>query len=118
MNPTPQQIAQMQSVHSQVNTQNCAQGVSRAIPSMVNGLRFTRSVRPSISSQTSPNPVGIAPVLRLPPGTRLSQEQMQQLILQRQQLLQAQRTQTQTIQQTGFFLKLFLLFIILNSTLF
>ncbi|KAG5513947.1 hypothetical protein PMAC_000569 [Pneumocystis sp. 'macacae'] len=101
MNPTPQQIAQMQSVHSQINTQNCAQNIPRTIPGMVNGLRFTRSVRPSISTQASPNPVGITPVLRLPPGTRLSQEQMQQLVLQRQQLLQVQRTQAQTIQQTA-----------------
>ncbi|KAG4305369.1 hypothetical protein PORY_000925 [Pneumocystis oryctolagi] len=100
MTPTAQQIAQMQSTHSQMNVQNSAQSVSRTIPSMVNGLRFTRSVRPSIPGQTS-NPSGATPVLRLPPGTRLSQEQMQQLILQRQQLLQAQCTQTQTIQQTA-----------------
>ncbi|KAG4302776.1 hypothetical protein PCANB_000972 [Pneumocystis canis] len=93
INPSPQQIAQILSIHPQMNPQNRVQNISRVIPGMVNGLRFARSVRPSVLGQTSSNPAGITPVLRLPSGSRLSQEQMQQLILQRQQLLQTQRTQ-------------------------
>lgn len=105
ISPSAQQIAQIQSVHAQINAQNRVQGVSRTIPNMINGLRFNRSIHPSITDQTPLNSAGTTPILRLPPGARLSQEQMQQLILQRQ-LLQAQRTQAQNI-QTGFSEKIF-----------
>ncbi|EMR08882.1 hypothetical protein PNEG_02667 [Pneumocystis murina B123] len=101
INSTSQQMAQVQSVNSQINIQNRVQSASRTIPGMVNGLRFNRSVHPSTPSQTLVNPTGVAPILRLPPGVHLSQEQMQQLVIQRQQLLQAQRTQVQNVQQTA-----------------
>ncbi|KTW31416.1 hypothetical protein T552_00060 [Pneumocystis carinii B80] len=101
INSASQQMAQMQSVNAQINLQNRVQNASHTIPEMVNGLRFNHSVHPSIPSQTLVNPTGATPILRLPPGVRLSQEQMQQLVIQRQQLLQAQRTQVQNIQQTA-----------------
>ncbi|QSL65571.1 hypothetical protein MERGE_002884 [Pneumocystis wakefieldiae] len=99
INSTSQQLAQMQSVNTQINMQNRIQNASRTISGMVNGLRFNRLVHPFTPSQTLVNPTGVAPILRLPPGVRLSQEQMQQLAIQRQQLLQPQCTQAYNIQQ-------------------